>query len=134
MNAQVTNEIRGGVMKKYWLGYLLAFVVSVTVLAAAQNIAYEAGKIVKVERQSDTAGGGGTDAASTSATATYKISVQVNDRVYLVRYQAQGDQDLSWIQGKDVQVRVSGKKMYVKRASGADAKAGIISKSKASTP
>jgi len=121
-------------MKKYWLGYLLVFVVCVTVLAPAQNAGYEAGKIVNVERQPGTAGSGGTDAPSTSATATYKISVQVNDTVYLVRYQALGDQDLSWIQGKDVQVRVSGKKMYVKRASGADAKAGIISKSKASTP
>jgi len=121
-------------MKKYWLGYLLAFVVCVTVLAPAQSTGYEAGKIVKVEREPDTAGSGGTDAPSTSATATYKISVQVNDTVYLVRYQAQGGQDLSWIQGKDVQVRVSGKKMYVKRASGADAKAGIISKAKASTP
>jgi hypothetical protein len=121
-------------MKKYWLGYLLVLVVCVTVLAQAQNTRYEAGKIVKVERQSDTAGNSGTDAASTSATATYKISVQVNDTVYLVRYQAQGDQDLSWIQGKDVQVRVSGKKMYVKRASGADAKAGILSKAKASAP
>jgi hypothetical protein len=121
-------------MKKYWLGYLLVFVVCATVFAPAQNTGYEAGKIVNVERQPGTAGSGGTDAPSTSATATYKISVQVNDTVYLVRYQAQGDQDLSWIQGKDVQLRVSGRKMYVKRASGADAKAGIISKSKARTP
>ena len=120
-------------MKKYWLG-LLTFLVCVTVLAQGQNPGYEAGKIVNVERQPGTAGSSGTDAPSTSATATYKISVQVNDTVYLVRYQAQGDQDLSWIQGKDVQVRVSGKKVYVKRVSGADAKAGIISKAKASTP
>jgi hypothetical protein len=121
-------------MKKYWLGYFLVFVVCVPVLAPAQNTGYVVGKIVNVERQPGTAGIGGTDAPSTSATATYKISVQVNDTVYIVRYQAQGGQDLSWIQGKDVQVRVSGKKMYVKRASGADAKAGIISKAKASTP
>jgi len=121
-------------MKKYWLAYLPLFLVCVTVLAQAQNPGYEAGKIVKVERQSDMAGSGGTDAQSTDDTATYKISVQVKDTVYVVRYHAQGGQDLSWIQGKDVQVRVSGKKMYVKRASGADAKAGIISKAKASTP
>ncbi len=121
-------------MKKYWLGYLLVFVVCVTVLAQAQNPGYEAGKIVKVERQPDTAGSGGTDAALTSQTATYKISVQVNDTVYLVRYHAQGDQDLSWIQGKEVEVRIAGKKMYVKRTSGADARAGIISKAKATTP
>ena len=60
--------------------------------------------------------------------------MQVNDTVYLVRYQAQGDQDLSWIQGKDVQVRVSGKKMYVKRASGDNARAGILNRAKATTP
>ena len=77
---------------------------------------------------------GGTDATLKPETATYKISVQVNDTVYVVRYQAQGDQDLSWIQGKDVQVKVAGKKMYVKRVSGKDAKGSILSSSKATTP
>ena len=122
-------------MKKLWLGFLLVSVVLLPFLAQSQSKDYQAGKIVNVEKQPATGGsGGGTDAALKPDTATYKISIRVNDTVYLVRYQAQGDQDLSWIQGKDVQVRIAGKKVYVKRASGADAKAGILSTSKASTP
>jgi hypothetical protein len=33
-----------------------------------------------------------------------------------------------------VQVKIAGKKMYVKRATGKDAKAGILSTSKATAP
>ncbi len=122
-------------MTKFWLGCLLLCVVGLTALAQSQNAGYQAGKIVNVERLQGTGGGGGgTDAALKPETATYKISVQVNYTVYVVRYQAQGDQDLSWIQGKDVQVKVAGKKMYVKRVSGKDAKGSILSSSKASTP
>jgi len=122
-------------MTKLRLGCLVFGMVCLAMFAQAQNPGYSAGKIVNVVRQPGTGGsGGGTDAQLKPDTATYRISVQVNDTVYLVRYQAQGDQDLSWIQGKDVQVRVAGKKMYVKRASGADAKGSILSTSKAGTP
>ena len=121
-------------MKKFWLGYLLVSLVCLTALAQTQDAGYQPGKIVNVARQPGSGTGGGADAPLKPDTATYKISVQVNDTVYLVRYQAQGDQDLAWIQGKDVQVKVAGKKMYVKRASGKDAKASILSTSKASTP
>jgi len=100
----------------------------------AQSAGYQAGKITNVERLGTSGGGGGTDTALKPETATYKISVQVDDTVYIVRYQAQGDQDLSWIQGKDVQVKIAGKKMYVKRVNGRDAKGSILSTSKAGTP
>lgn len=120
-------------MKTVWLGCLLVFVVCLAALAQSQNEGYQAGKIVNVEMLPGTGGGGGTDAQVKPDTATYRISVQVNDTVYAVRYQAQGDQDLSWIQGKDVQVKVAGKKMYAKRASGKDAKGSIVSTTKAST-
>jgi hypothetical protein len=120
-------------MKTIWLGCLLVGVVCLSVFAQ-ESTGYQAGKIVNVEKQSRPGGGGGgADAALKPETGTYKISVQVGDAVYVVRYQAQGDQDLSWIQGKDVQVKVEGKKMYVQRAYAKDAKAGIISTSKAST-
>jgi hypothetical protein len=122
-------------MKKFLLVCLLACVVGLPVLAQSQDAAYQSGKIINVERQPGTGGGGGgTDATLKPETATYKISVQVNDTVYIVRYQAQGDQDLSWIQGKDVQVRIAGKKMYVKRATGREAKGSILSSTKAGTP
>jgi hypothetical protein len=102
-------------------------------VADAQTAGYQAGKLVSVDRMPGTSSGGsyGSDAPLKPETATYKISVQVNDTVYVVRYQAQGEQDLSWIQGKDVQVKVAGKKMYVHRVSGKDAKGSILSSSKA---
>ena len=122
-------------MKKLWLGCLLLSVGCLSALAQGQSTGYQAGKIVNVERQPATGDGrGGADSALHPETATYKISVQVNYTVYLVRYQPQGDRDLSWIQGKDVQVKVAGKKMYVKRVSGKDAKASILSTSKATSP
>ena len=122
-------------MKKFWLGCLLVGMFCLPALAQSQDAGYQAGKIVNVERLPGSGGGGGgTDATLKPETATYKISVQVNDIVYVVRYQAQGDQDLSWIQGKDVQVKVAGKKMYVKRVSGKDAKGSILSTGKAGTP
>jgi hypothetical protein len=119
-------------MKTFWLGCLLLCVVCLP--AFAQSAGYEAGKIVNVEKVGTSGGPGGTDTALKPETATYKLSVQVNDTVYMVRYQAQGDQDLSWIQGKDVQVKINGKKMYVKRVNGRDAKGSILSSSKAGAP
>jgi hypothetical protein len=119
-------------MKTFWFGCLLVCVVCLP--AFAQSAGYEAGKIVNVERVGTSGGAGGTDTALKPETATYKLSVQVGDTAYVVRYQAQGDQDLSWIQGKDVQVKIAGKKMYVKRATGRDAKGSILSSSKAGTP
>jgi hypothetical protein len=81
--------------KKFWISWLLLGVGCLPALAKGQSTGYQAGKIVNVERQPRTGGGGDKDAALHPETATYKISVQVNDTVYLVRYQAHGDQDLS---------------------------------------
>ena len=119
-------------MKTFWLGCLLVCVVCLP--AFAQTADYQAGKIVNVERVGTSGGAGGTDTQLKPETATYKLSVQVGDTAYIVRYQAQGDQDLSWIQGKDVQVKIAGKKMYVKRVNGRDAKGSILSSSKSDTP
>ena len=119
-------------MKKFRVGCVLMGVLCLFAVAEAQSAGYQAGKIVNVEKLPGTSSGAyGSDAPLKPETATYKISVQVNDTVYVVRYQAQGEQDLSWIQGKDVQVKVAGKKMYVHRASGKDAKGSILSSSKA---
>ena len=121
-------------MQRFWLGCLLVCLVCLIGLAGAQTSGYQAGKIVNCRKAARNRGWWWrTDAPVKPETATYKISVQVNDTVYLVRYQAQGDADLSWIQGKDVQVKMSGKKMYVKRASGKDAKAGILSSTPANS-
>ena len=119
-------------MKKFRVGCVLVGVLCLLAAAEAQSTGYQPGKIVNVEKISGTSsGGGGADAPLKPETGTFKISVQVSDTVYVVRYQAQGDQDLSWIQGKDVQVKVAGKKMYIQRASGRDAKGSILSSTKA---
>lgn len=88
---------------------------------------YQAGKIVKVEKQKSQASSGGTDAPSKAEVTTYHVSIKLGDKVYVCRYQADPEAELSWIEGKDVQARVSGKAMYVKRANGKEAKGSILS-------
>jgi hypothetical protein len=58
----------------------------------------------------------------------------VADTVYVCRYSSHSDQDLSWAKGKEGQVRIEGKTMYVKRATGKEARAPIVPTSKATTP
>jgi hypothetical protein len=122
-------------MNKFWLSCLLVCLVGLPVFAQSPAAGYQAGKIVSAEKLREAGGAASsTDAAVKPATATYKITIQTTDTVYNVRMQVQGDQDLVWINGKDVQIKVSGKKMYIKRPTGRDAKASILSTSKASTP
>jgi hypothetical protein len=64
----------------------------------------------------------------------YEISIQVGDTVYVCRYQSRSDEDLSWIQGKEAQVRIKGKTMYVKKVTGKEAEATILRTAKAPTP
>jgi hypothetical protein len=89
--------------------------------------AYQAGKIVKVEKQASHAPSGGTDAPAKAEVATYRISIRLGDKVYVCRYQTDPENDISWIEGKDVEARVSGKAMYVKKATGKEAKGSILS-------
>jgi len=88
---------------------------------------YQAGKIVKVEKQQSHSSSGGTDAALKAEATTYHVSIQLGDKVYVVRYLADPDAELSWIEGRDVQARVSGKGMYVKKINGKEAKGSILS-------
>jgi hypothetical protein len=100
--------------------------------AAAHS--YQTGKIVKVEKQASHSPSGGTDAPAKANVATYHISIQVGDKVYVCRYQIDPENDTSWIEGKDVQARVSGKVMYVKKATGKETKGSILSTSPAGNP
>jgi len=95
---------------------------------------YQAGKIVKVEKQASHASSGGTDTSLKAEVATYHISIQLGDKVYVCRYQTDPESDISWIEGKDVQARVSGKVMYVKKANGKEAKGSILSTGPAGNP
>jgi len=101
-------------------------------LAAAHQ--YQAGKIVKVEKQESRAPSGSTDAPLKAEAATYRISIQLGNKVYVCRYQTGTDSDISWAEGKDVQARVSGKTMYVKKVTGKEAKGAIVDTTPAPQP
>lgn len=57
----------------------------------------------------------------------YLISIRLGDKIYVCTYQTGPDRDLSWTEGKEVEARVSGKAMYVKKANGKEAKGFILS-------
>lgn len=100
--------------------------------AAAQE--YQAGKIIKVEQQESHASSGGSDASMKAEASTYRISIQLGDKIYVCRYQTGPESDISWVEGKDVQARVSGKAMYVKKATGKEGKGTILSIARAGNP
>ena len=87
---------------------------------------YQAGKVVKVEKRGSAAPSGGTDAPLKAAVTTYNISIQLDNKVYVCSYKTDPDNDISWIEGKDVEARASGKTMYVKKANGKEAKGSIL--------
>ena len=95
---------------------------------------YQSGKIVKVDKQESRATTGGTDAPSKAEIATYRVSIQLGDKIYVCRYQTDPDAELSWIVGKDIQARVSGKVMYVKKVTGKEVKGSILSTADAVNP
>jgi hypothetical protein len=98
--------------------------------AAAQD--YQTGKIVKVEKQeSHSSHSGGTDAPMTAEVASYSVSIQLGDKVYVCKYKAHADSGTSWAEGKEVQARVSGKAMYIKKPTGKEEKGAILSTSPA---
>jgi hypothetical protein len=106
-----------------------------TVNAQANDTDFQAGKIVAVEKVSSTGGQattGGTDAPSTPQVDRYNLSIQVGDTIYVCRARIQPESSFSWTQGKEVNVKVNGKTMYVRRSTGKVEKLSILSSKKAS--
>ena len=95
---------------------------------------YQAGKIVKVEKLQSRAPSGGSDAPLAAEVASYRISIRLGDNVYVCSYQSMPDLDLAWVEGKDVEARVSRKVMYVKKANGKEAKGSILSTTPSANP
>ena len=121
-------------MKNWWIGTLLLFLLGVPFWAQAQSAEYQTGKVTCVKKLADSGGSnyGGTDSATKSDVHTYNVSIQVGDTVYVCRYQdATGELD-TWLPDKDVQVRIKGKAIFVKRPVGKDAKGSIVKTTKAS--
>lgn len=95
---------------------------------------YQNGKIVKVDTQQSTDPSGGPDAPLKAETATHRVSIQLGNTVYVCTYQTSAEPDLSWAVGKDVEARVRGKVIYVKKANGKEAKASILSATPVANP
>ena len=117
--------------------HVVCAVLCLTLLAVVSSAAeheYQSGKVVKVEKQGSNVSPGGTDAPVKAEVATYRISIQLRDKVYVCRYKADQEDDLSWTNGKDFQARFSGKTMYVKKVTGKETKASILSESPATNP
>ena len=97
----------------------------------AQGSDYQTGKIIAVERLAATSSAAtGTDAALNTETDRYNLSIQMDDTVYTCRAHAAGDSDLDWTRGKEIQAKVKGKAMYIKRANGKTIKLSIVSSKK----
>lgn len=119
-------------MKIVALGFLLACTVWAPLFGQSNNDSYQNGTIVSVDSV-PVQSGGGTDVQLTANAADHDVSIQVGNTVYLCRYHSVSDQDLSWLRNKAVHVKIQGKVMYVKRVTGKDAKARIVSSSKAAS-
>jgi hypothetical protein len=114
---------------------IVATFVSLALLSAfsfAAGPTYQAGKIIKVEKQESRSPSSGTDAPLKVEVATYRISIQLDDKIYICQYKSENE--ISWVEGKDVEARVSGKSIYVKKASGKEARGSILSTAAAEKP
>jgi hypothetical protein len=131
---QITQEIRMN-SRPIFLVLALVFVGFLAAHAQSNDADFQKGKIVAVEKVSSTGGPTttrGTDAPSTSQVNHYNLSIQVGDTIYVCRARVQPEASFSWPEGKKVNVRVSGKTMYVKRSTGKITKFSILSTKKAS--
>jgi hypothetical protein len=120
-------------MKKVWFMVALLYAVCIPASAQSQTAQYQDGKIIEVNKLPAHPSSGGTDAPGASLVDEYQISIQVGDTVYVCRYLSHSEQDLAWTKGKEGQVRIKGKTMYVKKANGKETQATILRTTKAPT-
>ena len=83
----------------------------------AQESPYQPGKIVSVNKKETgtvTQGSTPTNAPLASSTAVYDVVVETGGKTYNTLYKTQSDLDPSWKKGKDIDVQLNGKTMYVK--------------------
>jgi hypothetical protein len=120
-------------MKHTVISTLLSVVV-LSLLCVAQGSDYRRGKIVSVHKlqsnsqpdsQADSVGQ--TDAPLKREAVKYEIVIDAGGSSYTCEYLAQSDLDPSWAEGKEVQVRVKERMVYIKTASGKDEGLLIVS-------
>ena len=113
-------------MKSIFLLPIVALLIFVAV-SSAQNTDFQTGKIVSVETIDSSAHTGGTDAPIAANRQKHNLTIELGGTVYVCRVETSKDYDLSWVQGTEVQVRVKGKTMDVKRVNGRVVKLSILS-------
>jgi hypothetical protein len=113
-------------MKSIFLLPMAALLICVATVSSAQNTDFQTGKIVSVETIDSSAPTGGTDAPTAANRQKHNLSIELGGTTYVCRVETSKDYDLSWSQGKEVQVRVKGKRMDVKRANGKVVKLSIL--------
>jgi hypothetical protein len=85
-------------------------------VASVQASDFQKAKVVALEKM-DTKPKGGTDAPLASHTKTYRMELELGDTVYTCRAEVHGDFDLEALQGKEVDAKVQGKTVLVKRGN-----------------
>jgi hypothetical protein len=114
-------------MKSKFLLPMVALLISIAAVASAQTTDFQAGKIVSVESINSSAHTGGTDAPTAANRQKHNLSIELGGTTYVCRVETSKDYDLGWAEGREVQVRVKGKTMDVKREDGRVVKLSILS-------
>jgi len=105
---------------------VVLFCFSIISLAhAADEAAFQPGKIVSIQKRTEAASPHNPDEIRPNV-ATYDVVIETGGRKYTCVYQTLEDLDPSWAKGKEGQVRVAGKAMYIKRANGKADKLSIV--------
>ena len=106
-------------IKLCFITLLFSFLLPLTF--AADKTAYQSGKIVSIDKRAGSTPTGGSDAKLSSNVANYDVVINTGGADYTCVYQTSGDLDPTWAAGKEAEMRVKGKTIYVKRAAGSDA-------------
>ena len=114
-------------MRSMFLFPIVALLICIAAVSSAQSTDFQAGKIVSVETIDSSAHTSGTDAPTPANRQKHNLSIELGGTVYVCRVETSKDYDLGWAQGKEVQVRVKGKTMDVKRENGKVVKLSILS-------
>lgn len=100
-------------MKRLVLGTLALLFLGVSI-GLAQQPAYQPGKIVSMNKREHPTPMGGSDAPTKPPEDVYDVTVETGGKTYQTVYHTHSSLDPTWKEGKDVEVQVKGKILYVK--------------------
>ena len=83
-------------------------------IGLAQQPAYQPGKIVSMHMREHPSPVGGSDAPTKPSEDVYDVTVETGGKTYQTVYHSHSALDPTWHEGKDVEVQVTGKILYVK--------------------